>query len=188
MKSYQKILLYGLGFFVVAVLFFTILQGFLKQPGNNNAKNQNQENDTVELSDYILSTQEESTVKEFVKNFVNLYNSYSYKNFSNLTALGDYQTLEFQKKTAEFVAELENSVPSGFLQTTVSDLNTFKYSYQNLSLLTATLKAHVTEEIQNYNQVSPRSAQNTKQYLITVRIELIKSANVWLVNDIKIQK
>ncbi len=187
MSKPYKIILYLASFFVVLTIGFLIYYNVTKTPSNQ----QNQpNNNNQDLPEYFLGADEEARVKEFVKNFVTLYNSYRYADYTNLTALGDYQTVSMQEKTLNFISQLENTVPVGFAINTTPDVSTFTYKYPEASRITASLKAEV-EEIQNENlekNFSPRNPEIKTKYQITVNIVLIRFNGNWLVDSFEINK
>ncbi len=189
-KSY-KFLLYFIGFLVFVVIVYLIIKGLTSTPANPPAGNTgNNQNNQQNLPDYILSDQDEAGVKEFVKNFINLYNTYRYQDFSNLTALGDYQTPAFQQKTIDLVSQLEQSTPMGFSKITVADSATFSYKYPKANLLEVTMQADVSETVGegSQNGIAPRSSPSSSSYRVSVQVELVPNGKNWLVNDFMIQK
>ncbi len=175
-------IIFGIGaFFLVILVGFIIVQNLSSpaQPTGGGGINTTTPGSGT-LPDYILSGPEEVKIKEFVKNFVNLYNTYSSNDISNLTALGDYQTIELQKKTVLLVENLQNSLPVGYSLTSQADMNTFAYKYPDANTLRVTVKGRA-EEYLNENV-------SAKNYIFTAELELQKNGNSWLVQDIKIIK
>ena len=175
-------IIFGVGaFFLVILLGFIIIQNMSSpaQPTGGGGINTTTPGSGT-LPDYILSGPEESTVKEFVKNFVNLYNTYSSSDVSNLTALGDYQTIELQKKTVLLAENLQNSLPVGYSLASQVDTSSFTYKYPDANTLTVKVKG-LAKEYLNENS-------SAKNYTFTAELELQKNGNSWLVQDIKINK
>lgn len=182
-KNY-KILLYLGAFFIFLIIAYLIVRNLSGTSTNNTGQ------PTTNLPQYILSQEEEVRVREFVKNFISLYNTYSYEDYSNLTALGDYQTPEMQQKTVELVQNLHASTPIGFAVNTVPDMATFRYAYPSASQLTVSVRAKVTE-VRNQNgtqNFSPRNPEQVNTYPVTVNIELASFGKNWLVNNFEIKK
>ena len=119
----------------------------------------------------MLSASDEASLKEFVKNYVNLYNSYSYGDYSNLTALGDYQTQSMQEQTLSSIAEYEKALPVGYKITTTADPATFQYSYPSADTLSAAISAKVSEVF--------GEGQTAKQYNVKIQIDVGQQKN-WL--------
>ena len=168
---------------MILIIGFLIYRGLFPsgQQPNNQPNNQGQ------APDYVLDSQEEARVKEFVKNFVNLYNSYSFADYSNLTALGDYQTSAMQDKTLQLVGQLEADTPEGFQRQTETEIDTFAYGYPNASQLSVEVKAWV-EETTIIGEPGPRSPEKSTRYPVTVKLELSRSGQAWLVNNFEINK
>ncbi len=184
MSKTNKILLYLFGFLLVCGLFFLIVRGL-----TNKSSQKPVDNTQTNLPDYVLSQSDETKVKEFVKNFINLYNTYGYADFSNLTALGDYQTVNFQNKTKETVSSLETSTPVGYQKETQAKPETFSYKYPLSNLLKVYMDAKVEEKVSDQNlQISPRTENIFNSYDVKITVELVPSGKNWLVNDILIQK
>lgn len=180
-KSY-KILIYLVGFFLALIVIFLIFNALTSPSAPNNSSQPTSATGAESnLPDYILNSAEETSLKEFVKNFVNLYNTYSYNDFSNLTALGDYQTESMQKDTLATVSSLQSSLKPGYSRQTRVKENTFTYSYPSLDKLTVQIKAQVAE--------TPVIQGNQNNNLVTFSLDIKRQQNNgWLVNEIKILK
>jgi hypothetical protein len=179
-KTYKIILVLILAFLALGIGFL-IYANLSKEPQSNNP-NPVEEN----LPDYILPSDEEARVKEFVKNFVNLYNTYSYADYSNLKALGDYQDTNLQSETLDLINSLDNTVKPGFAKETKVDINSFSYKYPRAKNLQVNLTGEASESQDYYP-----TGQNTptwKKYPIEINLELIKYNQNWLVSQIKISK
>lgn len=161
-----------------------ILVGFLIMNGLSSPKttnNQNtQVNTTANVPDYMLSVSDEASLKEFVKNYINLYNSYSYGDYSNLTALGDYQTQSMQEQALASITEYEKTLPAGYSLTTSANTTTFQYQYPSASDLSASISGKASE-VAGEGQV-------VKQFNVKFQLEIGRQKNGWLVKDIKIIK
>jgi hypothetical protein len=185
-KPYKLILILA-SFFVVLTVGFLIYQNVTKTPSNEQSQPNNNNQD---LPEYFLGADEEIRVKEFVKNFASLYNSYRYADYTNLTALGDYQTVSMQEKTIDLISQLENTIPVGFAINTTPEVATFTYKYPEASKITASLKAEV-EETQNENlqeNFSPRNPEIKSNYEIKVDVVLVRFNGNWLVDSLVIYK
>lgn len=178
MPKKYKFLVYAAIFFLIAVIGYLIVKN-LSSPPQGKQTGTGQASST--LPDLLLTEDQETWVRQFVKNFVNLYNTYSYSDYSNLTALGDYQTPQMQQKTLDLIEQLKASTQPGFSVSTVVNENSFSFRYPDSSQLVVTEQAQATESSTSY------SAQNS-QYKITATLVLAKSGDHWLVSDIKITK
>lgn len=172
-KSY-KFLFYIVGFFAIILIVFLIVNGISSKPsGSGTGPGQ-------KLPDYILSQQDEANIKIFVQNFVILYNSYSYQDYSNLTALGDYQTPNLQQKTINLVNQLGQSVPPGFSIRTTVESASFGYSYPQGDRIFAHIQGLATETNTNSGQKI--------SYPVSASLELQKFGSSWQVDVISIEK
>ena len=188
MPKQYKILLYILGFFLILVIAYAIFHGFSNTPSQQSSNNTTSSSTNSNLPQYILSQDQETWVKEFVKNFVSLYNSYSYADYSNLTALGDYQTPLMQQRTITLVQNLQATTPIGFVITTVPDMSTFTYQYPSADQLLVSVQAQVTESTNAASSGGPRSPTQSNTYTVTVNLELTPFNQNWLVNNFEIKK
>lgn len=176
MPTKYKILLYIFGFVFVIGIGLLIAKN-LSSPAGQSGGGTGQPTPTI--PDLILDPAREPQVRQFVKNFVSLYNSYSYGDYSNLTALGDYQTVAMQENTVSAVNALSSSVQPGYSIRTVADPDTFTYHYPDSSRLIAIISAQVTETTAQ-GAVAP--------YQVTATLQLQKSSDFWLVDSINITK
>lgn len=176
MKKIKKILL-----IVFTILFGLIFLVVLYLSSSNSKQNST---DVGELPSYVLQGSQEAVVKEFVKNFINLYNSYRYNDYSNLSSLGDFQTVSFQEQTIEKIKNLEKNTPENFIQISEVNLKTFDYNYPNAKQLIVTVEVLV--------KTGNSSSEATKKFLETLvykaKIELTPFNNSWLVNQLEINK
>ncbi|MBI3232298.1 MAG: hypothetical protein HYZ51_04435 [Candidatus Doudnabacteria bacterium] len=142
---------------------------------------------SVQVLDDVSSKEKESALK-FVKNFLSLYNSYSFEDYSNLEALGDYETQNAQKQTLERIERLRKETPLGFLRNVEvndSDIE-IKKLFVPAGQIQVKAKFLVVETIQPSAEVSPRSDDSLKQkqFEATARLKLVPYGKSWLVDDI----
>lgn len=181
MTKQYKILLFLGGFIVFVIIGFIIINSLSSPSSPNMTDNQNnQANNSPSLPDYMLSAAEEANLKEFVKNYINLYNSYSYADYSNLTALGDYQTQSMQEETLSSIARYEAILPIGYQISTEADAKTFSYRYPSADSLSAIISVQISEILGE--NLPP------KKYKATVELGIGRQRAGWLVKDIKIIK
>lgn len=179
-KVYKIILVLILAFLAIGVGFL-LYSNLSKEPLSPVSSKQQSD-----LPDYILPSDEEARVREFVKNFGNLYNTYSYADYSNMTALGDYQTPQLQAETLSLVNSLENSVKFGFAKETKVDIASFSYKYPSAGILQVSVVAEVFES-QNFYPKS-ETAPAWQKYLARITLDLVKNNQNWLVSQIQIVK
>lgn len=124
-----------------------------------------------------ISDNDLERVTVFLNSYAALFNSYSYdvlqsgggenslhyKGFNSVRSLVDYQTADMQKKTVEWVAELERQARPGFSVATKPDLSTLVYQPIDANSLMAAMKADV-EEFENYQSLKKYQVE----YLIKV--------------------
>ncbi len=186
MNKKYKILIYLAGFLLFLLVAVVVWKGLIPgqapvQPEQTNSPGlSTTTGQSMSVPDYILSDADESDLREFVKNFVNLYNTYSYADFSNLTALGDYQTQAMQEKTISAIENWQNTLPLGYKIVTTSDIGSFSYKYPSAGQIIAQIKARVSETANN--QAVP------EEYSITATLDIGRSQNGWLVKDINFAK
>jgi hypothetical protein len=135
-----------------------------------------------------LSAADEGSLKEFVKNFVTLYNNYSFDDFSNLTALGDYENQAMQQKTQDLISRLQTSLPPGFSQSSDPQLSTFSYKTIDLQTFTVTESVNISETNSSQNSLSIRSSEQPQSYVATEILTVVKYGQGWLVGDVQINK
>jgi hypothetical protein len=136
------------------------------------------------LPGYLLPPQEEMVVKEVVKSFVSLYNTYSTYNYTNPQSLGDLTTVEFQEKLLLYIQNLEEKTPEGYSIRTNAKDSTFSFSYPEQGRLYATISAEVKET----RTASVRDFPETETYTVTAKITFVNVQGSWLVDDILITK
>jgi hypothetical protein len=105
------------------------------------------------VPDYYLAPEEEAHLQSFVKTFVELYNTYSTGDYSNLYALGDYQTTALQSRTKALIEELDRQTPENFDIVSQEDENSFKYSFRTGTILEVSVLLNVTETQPGKNAV-----------------------------------
>lgn len=169
MNKNKFLILLGVGI-VGLVLVFLVVRGLFGGAGSQNGTN------TQNIPDYVLNSAEEVQVKEFVQNFISLYNTYTTEDTSNLAALGDYQTETMQNNTALRIKSLEAG-PEGLSVVTESDGNTFAYTYTEANRLSVTMKARETQ----INTDKGTNIQKQTQY----EVQLVRENGRWLVRSIQ---
>ena len=196
-KNYKYLIYFG-GAVVLFLAIYLVIRGLQGDSGSSGSGTTgNQQNNNLAsstLPSYILDPSEEQKVYEFVKNFSELYNTYSYSDFSNLTALGDYQTPEMQQTTVSYVSYLEKNTVPGYLQEASVVPSSFHYDYPSASRLVVSLSLKIKKYSNFYpkigDAVSLRESYSTKlegENLTVVELELIKAGTGWQVNKFQIK-
>jgi hypothetical protein len=184
-----KILLAGGIFLVIIIIVYFVVKPPITAPQVQPAAS-NQNNGNNKLPEYILSSDEETRVKEFAFNFIKLYNTYSYSDYSNMLALGDYETPEMQQKTLDLVDKLKVTEQVGFMQEAEADLNYFSYEYPESSSLFVKVKIKKKQ----YSNYYPKPELDFKKLYIpkleqtkteSFKLHLSKYGKNWLVNNIE---
>jgi hypothetical protein len=142
--------------------------------GPNETQNPPGNNTNNEIPDYFLAADEEEALKEFVKTFVELYNTYSKDDLSNPIALGDYQTAALQERTLALVETLEMTLPEGYEKSARANPETFSYTYPSADSLFASISASVTETGQ-------------EPYQIETTLQIYKDGKRFYVNTLEIK-
>ena len=196
-KNYKYLIYFGGAVVLFLAIYLVIrgLQGDSGLSGSGTAGNQQNGNlASSTLPSYILDPTEEQKVYEFVKNFSELYNTYSYSDFSNLTALGDYQSPEMQQTTVKYVSFLEKNTVPGYLQEASVVLDSFHYDYPSANRLVVNINLKIKKYSNFYPKigdvVSLRESYSTKlegENLTVVELELIKAGTGWQVNKFQIK-
>ncbi len=170
-KKYITIGAAILGLLIVFVIVWNLRGAANKSspPGSKNT-----------IPDYVLGAAEELQVKEFVQNFVSLYNTYSSGDLSNVQALEDYETPAMQELTDKWVADKTQSLPEGFSVRTTSKPETFTYTYSSGQQLQVTMDAVVSE--------SASASSTPLQFTDTSITVLQKNGSGWLVDSITYEK
>lgn len=178
-------------FIAVAVIvgLLAVLLGLFKDSTAPNP-NSNSGKETLGVEASGLTEEQKSLVVKFAKNFLSLYNTFSYEDYGNLEALGDYQTQNAQKQTLEWIEALRTQTPIGFFRTVnilESEIEA-KKPLLSEGQIDVQAKFFVTDTVQEDLKVSPRSDDFPKQRVseITATLKLVPYGKSWLVNDINI--
>lgn len=148
--------------------------------------------ETQETKISFISKEDEQDLNNFVKNFVLLYNSYTSDDYSNLLALGDYQTINVQKQTLKFIEEYKESKVVGVRKSIKPD--TYKAVFNQVFLPTEYFDAivefvHLETPIENY-YFSPREEDKLRimEILRSMRLKVVRYNNSFLVDNIEFLK
>ncbi len=183
MPKRYKFLLIAFAGVLGTVIFALVISGIFKS--SDEGKNPDSEEN---IPEYVLSQDEEEKVREFVKNFVFLYNTYSYADYSNLTATGDYQTPFMYSQTESLIAELEKNVPIGFYQTVSVNESSFNYSYPSADTLRISVQMEISEQYTVGAESLRYNSSEDKTYVATANLILKRNVNRWLVDVISLNK
>ena len=181
-KNWKLLVFIGI-IFVLLIVGFLVWSALGSKPGNTGGSGGGGEQS--QQSGGALDQQKENQLKEFVKNFINLYNTYSYGDYSNPLALGDYQTPNLQQKTSSFVANLEQTIVPGYSKVTTADEASFSYK-PSAGGFVATINAQVAETSFASAGVSPRQEPSEQIYEITATLTVLPSGNGWVADEINI--
>lgn len=187
MNRNYKIILYFAGFLIFLFAIFAIIFNLLKSPqksDSNQNTGSNQASSTVSTGP-VLSSSDETKLKEFVKNSLTLYNNYSYNDFSNLTAIGDYETLAMQQKTQEVISQLQSTLQPGFSQSSEPDMSSFSYKFTKTDTVEALINVKITQG--NSNDLLTRSLQANSASIVSEKLVLKTYGQNWLIDDIEIK-
>lgn len=178
----------------VIIVFIAVLYYSFSSPKSLKTDSSNtlsEQNNPSNLPEYLMSEQEEAQVKEFALNFLKLYNTYSFSDYSNLLALGDYQTPEMQKKTLQIAEKLKQKTAVGFKQEITLEPNSFFYEYPEGSILNVKIRGTLKQYSNFYqnpeldfNKSYVPKLESTKT--LNFRLELAKYGKNWLVNNLEI--
>lgn len=127
---------------------------------------------------YQLSPGDEAHLRSFVKTFAELYNSYSTGDYSNLYALGDYETTAMQYRTKALIDQLDQQTPDGYDIRSEGVDASFRYSFNQANLLTASINVNVTET----------KAGGTGKYQSTAELSIVKDGSQYFVDNIAYTK
>lgn len=161
----------AIGLFIVLVIFgfvWYFSQPAAKAPSGGQGA----------LPSYILDPKEEARAAGFVKNFVSLYNTYSQGDYSNLYAVGSYETPGQQTRTIAYIKQLETSTPVGHEIRTNADSGKFSYTYPKADTLLTQVTASVSET----------QGEQTQNYSISAKLTLLQDGRNWRVDEISIIK
>lgn len=143
---------------------FLLLRAPSQNPGSSNA-----------TAGTGLGDQETAKLRNFIDNYLSLYNTYSTGDYSNLYAVGSFSTEDFQVSIIQTISGLESSTPENFERRTTADPKSLTYTLRNTgTTMTATMKGNVTEILSN--------KQTT--YSVTATFELVRKNNLWLVSNV----
>lgn len=189
MSRNYKILLYlALGLLLLLAVYL-VFRG-LSDKGGSQPASQSQpqaaSTTTSSLPDYLLDPEQEKSAYAFVKSFAELYNTYSYGDFSNLSALGDYQTTQMQQRTEEYIKTLGKITPVGYYQETSLLENSLKYKYNQVGRVTITAGL----QIKIYNNYAPGLSGTQRPDKIrtsNLTMELVAYKQSWLADNIEIK-
>jgi hypothetical protein len=89
---------------------------------------------------------QEDSLKIYIKNFLELYNSYEAANdFKNLITLDSDMTLALRQENLARIDHLRSSTQAGFSVKTTMDENTLVYSRQSETRIEADIQGQVVE-------------------------------------------
>lgn len=196
-KTYKILIFSAVGLLVLVALYFVFRSLAGEGPASPSAS---QGTSPVSppapvqtLPDYQLDPDQEKIVYEFVKNFAELYNTYSYADYSNLTALGDYETSQMQQKTVEYESSLEKKTQPGYYQEAKVIKDSFRYTYSQVGRLSVSIGVelkvysnffpNLALDDSSSSQTLPQKPESTKK--INMELGLEKYGNRWIVNSIK---
>lgn len=182
-KSYKIILVIIGAFVLLAALFAIVISMSKPAPKTPDASTNQPTTDTKPILQ--LDAQEETQVRQFVKNYVELYNNYSYGDYTNLTAVGDYETQKMQEKTLETIKNLQENTLEGFSQTAEADLSTFSYKYTNADTLSVSIKAGISQDSNSGLSTSARNPGEQKTKVLTEILTLKSYGKNWIVDDLE---
>lgn len=186
MSRAYKIVIYLVVGLLLLWAVFLVINGLSEKDGSQSSlqpQPQSGNTATSSLPDYLLDPEEEKSAYAFVKNFAELYNTYGYGDFSNLSALGDYQTTQMQQRTQEHIQTLEKITPFGYYQEASLLQNTLKYKYNQVGLVTVTGSLQI-KSYHNYSLGLAGSQRPDKTETVNLIINLITYKKSWLVDDI----
>ncbi len=135
-----------------------------------------------------LTEAQKQSVREFVKNFILLYNSYAYGDYSNLSSLGDYQTQKAQKQTLDRIEQLLENTPVGFrriVEVSNSGIEVKSLLFPPKQIETK-IKFWVKDQVIIPEGTTPRSddAVKPKEYEARATLRLVPYNQSWLVDNI----
>jgi len=190
MERKYKIILFILGFFFLFLMVYLVIRGIMPQTQNPQSGQQSAGSGNQDVPPPLtlaLNADDESSLRQFVKNFVTLYNNYSYNDFSDLTALGDYENQAMQQKSLDFISQTEPTLQSGYSQSSDPQLSTFSYKTIDLQTFTVTINVNITET-NSQNELSLRSSEEPQNYTDSDTLTIVRYGQSWLVADVQINK
>jgi hypothetical protein len=182
LKKYQWILISG----VVLLLGFSIWS-LLKTQTPVTVPNNGQSGQINEPSTNTLQFAEIESLKEFVKNFAELYNTYRFEDFSNLTALGDYQSAAMQEVTLSRVADLEKNLKPGDAVYAKANPTSFSYQVLNGQDISAEINLKISEYANEFPESETQSLRDPvysslkREYEVKFNLKIQKFSQAWLV-------
>lgn len=184
-RTYKIVIYLVLGLLLFWAVFL-VIKGLSEKGGNQSlsqSQSQTAHTATDNLPDYMLDPEEEKSAYAFVKNFAELYNTYGFGDFSNLSALGDYQTTQMQQRTEEYIKTLEKVTPVGYYQEASLLQNTLKYKYNQVGQVTITGNLQI-KLYHNYISNLAVSQRPDKINTVNLSINLVAYRKSWLVDSI----
>jgi hypothetical protein len=161
-----------IGIILIVAAFIAVLVSFSRKSSDGNQQNTNQQ---VEP----LTPVQEDSLKIYIKNFLELYNSYEAANdFKNLITLDSDMTLALRQENLARIDHLRSSTQAGFSVKTTMDENTLVYSRQSETRIEADIQGQVVEG----------GIRDSASYKITARVVLIKESGQWYFDDVEIIK
>ena len=160
----------GVGIVLILLIFSLVVSYSHTPPAPNSVSSSS-------VPSLLLDNQQEQEIKSFVQNFVSLYNSYSSDDVSNITALGDYETIDLQERTQTYVEQLQQNTPAGVVIRTEADAGDFSYQYPEGNTLLVSMGATAT-------RTDSSGTQTTQK--ITASLTLKLSSQGWLADDIQL--
>jgi hypothetical protein len=174
-KNYKIALIVGVVVLLVVAVIAVLYQAGKKSPGDQTGSGT--------VPDYTLDATTEKIIREVAVNFASLYNTYTGIDFSNVTSMGDFQTVGMQNDTVEYVENLKANTQEKYSIRTTAEDSSFQYRYPIADKVYVTLNAAVDERIvQSDGSIVPR------QYPVAVTMELNNVSGRWLVNSISYKK
>ncbi len=156
----------GVGLVSLFLLFLVVRGLFSNENAGQNSQN---------IPLYTLTQAEEVRLLGFVQNIISLYNSYSTDDTSNLTALGDFMTINMQRKVTQRV-EVISSSPDFLTVRGEAKPGTFRYTYSQGSELSAFMDVEVRET----NAETSAVKSNT----LHCSLLLLRDSTRWIVDDV----
>jgi hypothetical protein len=156
-----------------AVVAFIVLIGIViaRQAGKNGYPT------VSNVPGYALTPTQEQNIRVFVKNIVELYNSYQSGEYNGAKSTSDYMTDSFAQANGSRLDTIESYADNNPLEVdTVLDEGSFTYTYPQADTLETSFTGNVTET----------TPAGKNAYPIAVAAELKKVNDKWLVNNIAI--
>ncbi len=153
---------------LVIIIFGVLIWLFVHSNNQTNTPN------VSNVPSYQLTQDEEDHLRSFVKTFIELYNTYSTGDYSNLYALGDYQTTDMQYRTKALITQLEQETPENYdlVSTEVPGAMTYIYNQGN------TIK--VSDQVDVVEMINGK----TVKYQESVDLIVMKNGSKYFVDNI----